>query len=81
MGSRDGPGAPLFYGLRYTGRIIATLIPEQLLKNVERGWVAGPALMLMDALFIRALAPDHPSCDTLFTGVARWLLYVRSHYL
>ena len=28
-----------------------------------------------------ALQPDHPSCDSRWTGLARWLLYVRSHAL
>jgi len=36
---------------------------------------------VMDGLFMRALRPDHPSCDLPFTGLARGLLYIRSHYL
>ena len=42
-----------------------------------------PALKLkfFDALFLRALMPDHPSCDGPLTGLARWLLYARAHYL
>lgn len=28
-----------------------------------------------------ALRPNHPSCDTRFTAFARWLLYVRSHWI
>ena len=37
--------------------------------------------LLIDALFSRALMPDHASCDDKFTPLARWLLYIRSHYL
>ncbi len=36
---------------------------------------------VMDALLTLALRPDHPDCDSPFTGLARWLLYVRSHGL
>jgi len=25
--------------------------------------------------------PDHPSCADVFTPVARWLLFLRGHYL
>jgi len=35
----------------------------------------------MDALFVPALYPAHPSCDIALTGLARWALYVRAHYL
>jgi hypothetical protein len=38
-------------------------------------------LPLMDALFDRGLAPHHRSCDGLASAVARWMLYVRAHYL
>jgi hypothetical protein len=36
---------------------------------------------LMNWLLATALRPDHPDCDGPFTGLARWLLYVRSHWL
>jgi len=35
----------------------------------------------MDGLFLRGLAPDHPSCDRPLTRAARWLLYARAHKL
>jgi hypothetical protein len=28
-----------------------------------------------------ALQPAHPSCDAPGSGLVRWLLYVRAHYL
>jgi hypothetical protein len=28
-----------------------------------------------------ALRPNHPSCDGPWTPLARWLLYVRAHWL
>ncbi len=35
----------------------------------------------MDFLFLRALMPDHESCNDRWTGFARWLLFIRSHWL
>ncbi len=35
----------------------------------------------MSSLLGVALRPDHPHCDGPYTGIARWLLYVRSHHL
>ena len=72
---------PLYYALRYIRATLQTPIPESALKaSVALG---RPALIapLMDALFERALMPDHPSCEDRFTALARWLLYVRAHYL
>jgi hypothetical protein len=72
---------PLYYALRYTTAILATPVPEPVMATAAVGR-PGPFLPpVMDALFYRALAPDHPSCDRPLTAVARWLLYVRSHYL
>lgn len=70
---------PLYYGLRYAQSILATPMPETLrdgLGGLNRSFQA-----VMDAVFVRALAPGHPSCVTPFTGLARWFLYVRGHSL
>lgn len=73
---------PLHYALRYTVWMLNTPVPAFATKAAM---VAGqsPLILrgLMDALFERALSPAHESCDDAFTPVARWLLYVRSHYL
>ena len=39
------------------------------------------ALVLMDALFLRALRPTHASTSDGWTPLARWLLYVRGHWM
>lgn len=72
---------PLFYGLRYTKRLLGTPIPEFMPAAAGKGRPPGVMPLLMDALFSRALAPQHPSCDDWFSATARWLLYIRSHYL
>jgi len=72
---------PLHYGLRYAGRFLHTPVPIEVTRSLA---AAGPGPVmrpLMDALFDRGLAPHHASCDDSFSGAARWLLYVRSHYL
>lgn len=72
---------PLYYALRYTHRILRTPVPEEIQEKARISRPRGLALPLMDAAFTRALAPDHPSCDTTLTKRARFFLYVRSHYL
>jgi len=74
-------GRPLFYSLRYTSILLNTPIPESIIRSVDQFAPPGLMLQLMDALFLRALMPDHSSCNDRWTGLARWLLYVRSHWL
>ena len=38
------------------------------------GWV-------MDFCYERTLSSDHSSCRQRFTGLAEYILYIRSHYL
>ncbi len=70
---------PLFYGLRYLKRLLDSPIPEDVMAEAAKHVGAGKKVM--DILFDRALLPDHKSCDDWFTPIARWCLYVRSHYL
>jgi hypothetical protein len=72
---------PLHYGLRYARRVLGTPVPAPVLERVRRG--APPALgqAWMDLLFDRALVPPHESGSDRYTPTAKWLLYVRSHYL
>lgn len=72
---------PLYYGLHYAEYILRTPVPQKVMREAELGQPNLIMSRVMDFLFLRALAPDHPTCDRAFTGLARWLLYVRSHYL
>lgn len=72
---------PLYYALRYTHQILGTPVPEKILSASGVGKPNALLLSLMDQLLRRALKPNHPSCSDAFNGVARWMLYVRSHYL
>ena len=72
---------PLYYALRYASRILETPMPAEIVTALKHA--APPALVgpLMDALFDQALRPPHPSAATPLTALARWLLYVRAHWL
>ena len=72
---------PLYYALRYCGRFLGTPIPAPVLDAARAGqprWPVGP---LMDALVSRAIRPEPAERRRLGGGAARWLLYVRSHWL
>lgn len=72
---------PLYYALRYTVMILQTPIPAEILQLSEIPMRHKFMRKLMDFLFLRALLPDHASCNDRWTGLARWALFVRSHYL
>ena len=72
---------PLFYALRYTAQMLHTTIPSDAVETARIGSPNRLTLTLMDALFARALMPDHSSCSDWLTGTARWMLYVRANWL
>ncbi|MGD7034974.1 nucleotidyltransferase family protein [Methylotuvimicrobium buryatense] len=72
---------PLYYALRYTSIILKTPIPKHVLDRSVQWRPNGLRQKIMDFLFLHALMPDHPSCSDRWTGLARWLLYIRSHWL
>ncbi len=73
---------PLYYALRYTAQMVATPIPPFVVKALDKlGRPSALISSLMDCLFARALRPSHVSCDSQWTALARWMLYIRSHYL
>ncbi len=72
---------PLYYALRYASRILETPVPPHILKAVQAG---GPGCLMgkmQDWCFGEAFQPDHPTCRTWHSGLARLLLYIRAHYL
>lgn len=72
---------PLYYGLRHVTKLLRTPVPSSALDDAQTGRPKRWLSPLMEALFSRALAPPHASCDDSLTAVARFLLYVRSHFL
>jgi len=69
---------PLFYGLRYSREHLSAPVPDRVIEK-SRAWAPPAAVLrIMDNLVTEALAPGP---DTLRGRSARWLLYVRSHWL
>jgi len=72
---------PLFYGLRYTRQALGTPVPGEILRQSETG---GPSTWLwpvMDGLWRRVLRSPHPHAADGWTSLARFLLYLRAHWL
>ena len=73
---------PLFYALRYCGRLLATPVPGAVLAAAAAAArPPAPLLTLMDALFMRTLIPQHPSCVGRLSPLARGALYLRGNWL
>lgn len=71
----------LFYALRYTQYFLDTPVPAEVTEALQPAAPSPTLLKLMDALFRRALAPIHASCDDRYSGLARHAAYVRAHWL
>ena len=72
---------PLFHALFHIQRLFGVSPPPEWEERVVQLSQSAPSRRVMAWLLRLALLPDHPSCDTRWTGLARWLLYVRSHAL
>lgn len=74
---------PLFYALRYCVRLLDTPVPAAVLAEAAAGGGRpnGALLILMDALFARALLPPHPSCGGPGVALAHGALYIRGNWL
>jgi hypothetical protein len=76
-----GVARTLFYALRYTSALLHTPVPHAAI-DASRAGAPNPLLLaLMDALFLRALQPNHASCDDLLSSPARFLVYIRANWL
>lgn len=72
---------PLFYALRYTARLFGTPVPAAVLAASHPFGPPRAPLAVMDALFLRALAPAHPESRGGLDGLAHFMLYVRGNWL
>ncbi len=68
---------PLYYALKYTSSLLQMPVPETIWRSLEKP----RHHRFMDVLFKQALIPHHQSCEGRLAGLARWMLYIRSHYL
>jgi len=70
-----------FYLLRYTAKLLNTPIPEAV-SEASQAYAPGTTrLLAMDGLFMKALLPNHPSCNDVWRRFACFMLYLRSHWL
>ena len=72
---------PLFYALSYAKAMLNTPVPDGIEIRIGAGVPKGGLEAFMRALYMTALRPYHHSCDGPFSAAARWLLYIRSHYI
>ena len=72
---------PLYYALRNSRALLGTQVSPEFLESNRIAPPIFAVRLVMDTLFGHALRPFHESCRSPFTGIALWLLYVRSHYI
>jgi len=70
---------PLCYAVRYSKRKFHTAFPSTFFDRLENCRRNG--YRFMDFCFDRALLPKHASCEQFGNGVARGMVYLRSHWL
>ncbi len=76
-----GLGRALFYGLRYTHRLLGADIPAAVWREAQRSAPGGLVSRAMDWLVPRAILPSHPDGQDLAAALARWAIYIRAHWL
>jgi hypothetical protein len=74
-------GIPLSHALVHVERLFAVSAPAEFTQRVRALDGRPIRRRLMTMLLGIALRPRHPTDDGRFTGLVRWLLYVRSHWL
>jgi hypothetical protein len=72
---------PLHYGLRFARLLLGTRIPEAVFRDARIGEPVPPVRILMDRLVPLALLPDHPDRPRRQAVFARWLIYMRAHWM
>ncbi|MFQ5774663.1 MAG: nucleotidyltransferase family protein [Kiloniellaceae bacterium] len=78
---RHGLERPLYYCLRYTERFYGTRVPAPIKSEAEAFAPNRLVRAAMDRLVPLAMLPEAPDRRGRAAGLARWLLYVRSHWL
>jgi hypothetical protein len=74
-------GRSLFYALRYARHFLDTPVPAEAWDRLRLVAPNPVSQRLMDSLFIRVFAPIHASCSDWLSGFARFMVYIRAHWL
>jgi len=72
---------PLHHAHCHLQRLFGLAAPSAVADRIQASGPGAASKALMGWLLGLALRPDHPSCDSRWTGLARWVLYIRSHAL
>ncbi|CAD5375193.1 conserved hypothetical protein [Rubrivivax sp. A210] len=72
---------PLYYGLRQAQALLRTPVPAAVTAAIADAAPPPPLRSLMDAIWRRALAAQHPSCAEPGTAAALGALYLHAHWL
>lgn len=72
---------PLFYALRYAKHFFATPVPNEVSDKLASAAPGSITLGLIDAMYMRMLAPHHPNCADSLTPLARHATYLHAHWL
>jgi hypothetical protein len=73
-------GRPLYYALRYAAMLLETPVPADVIVRCPSA-PSAPSRALMDRLFPAAFATAHHTMRTPLSGLAEFVLHVRSHWL
>jgi hypothetical protein len=71
----------LYYALRHASALLGTPVPAAVMADLAASAPPWYQRRLMDGLLGRALLPDHSSCRSTSTSLARFALYVRGNWL
>ncbi len=75
-------GYPLFLGLHFAARMLDTPVPATIMATANKRWAPVTArLRMLEWLYDKGLQPLHPDCAEPLTHLARWLIFVRAHWL
>jgi hypothetical protein len=72
---------PLELALYYTSRLLATPVPVEILTAMQVWQDRSLRQRFLDAIYLRALRPQHETTADWFSPAARKLLYIRAHWL
>lgn len=76
-----GLALPTLDALIQTHRVFGTVVPEDVIHGLRAQVGKSPIAGVRAWMFDKVLRPPHPSCETRAVGFARWLAFVRSHWL
>jgi hypothetical protein len=80
--AQHGAGRPFWYSLHYAQALLGTPVPRAALESAARAAPPVPVRHVMDTLVPRVIGPVHPDLRSpAALRFARWLLYLRSHWL